>query len=188
MRIPGGRLAVFALIQKQTSLLPAPQIDVVLNAQFLDRHRRRNITGEHVDPLLQPFEHASPGIVSRQNPPRRDEVVQAIDDYWRQFFHALGQRLDDKVVAVTIDDQRWQKIRFSMNEPEGRGVDLKRRSKLDRRFQSVSNQSDISRHVAVRKHADRDLRSIAVERLPENLTATIANDDDVASASVNLAK
>ena len=125
-------------------------------------------------------------IVSGQNSARCDDALQGIDDDRRQFFHALGQRLDDKVIAVTIDDQRWEKIRFSVNEPERGRVDLKRRSKPDRRFEATPDQGAIGRRLTVGQHPDCDLRPLAVERLTENLSATIANGDDVPRVGVNL--
>src|SRR5262249_36735926 len=144
-----------------------------------NRYRRWHVAGEHFDPLLQPFEETRAWIVSREDSSRRHDVVERIDNRWRQLFHALRERLDDEVFTVTIDDERGQQVCLAVDQSKPLWSDVEGRSKANRGFEPVPNQRRIGRHFSVGQHPDRDLRSIAVESGAKNLASAIPDGNDV---------
>ena len=178
-RVGGGRRAVFPLVEKQTGLLSAPEIDVVLDAGFRHRHGLRHVAGQDLDPLLEPFEHSRPRIVARENPARLQQLGEHRRQRRQQPIHPLRQRLNDQVVAVAVDNQRRQEVRFAVHQPIRARVDRERLAKRDRRFETPADQREVGRRVAVRQHAERDLRAVAVERGPERASSRTADLHDV---------
>ncbi len=98
--------------------------------------------------------------------------LRSVDDLRQQPVHALRQRLDDEVVAVAIDDERRQQIGLAVNQPIRRRVDAER-ARGTPRAASIRpfKQLVVGRPLAVGQHADRDLRSIAVQRVAERPAA-----------------
>src|SRR5207237_2147143 len=70
VRVLRGRSPILALIEKQPRLLSAPQVHVVVDAELRDRHCLRDVTGEHLDALLEAVEHPYPRIVACQDAAR----------------------------------------------------------------------------------------------------------------------
>ena len=123
-RVARRRLAVLALIEKQTGLLPSPEIDLVLDRPLAHGHRVGNRARQVRDLLLETFEHTHLGIVAGQDAGRRDQLLQQPGDRRLQSIHALRERLDDEVVCVSIDDERRQQIRLAVDESIGRRIEL----------------------------------------------------------------
>ena len=123
-RVARRGLAVLALVEKQSGLLPAPQIDLVLDRSLAHRHRLGNRASQILDRLLESFERAHLGIVAREDAGRREQLPQQRGDRRQQPIHALRQRLHDQVVAVPIDHERRQQIRLAVDESIRRRIEL----------------------------------------------------------------
>ena len=67
-----------------------------------------------------------------------------------------------------------------MHEPVRGGVDRERLAKGERRLDARANQRLVGRLLAVRQHADGDLRAIAEERLAERAPARTADEHPIA--------
>ena len=65
---------VLALVEEQPGLLPAAQIDVVLDAGLAHVHRLRDLAAEDLDALVEPLERPRAGIVARKNAARREQA------------------------------------------------------------------------------------------------------------------
>jgi hypothetical protein len=99
----------------------------------------------------------------------------------RQLFHALGQRLNDKIVAVAIDDEDGN-IRFTVDDPKCGRVDLQRRSKSSP-LPGDGGTGHVGWRVSVCQYPDH-LRSIAVQSRTEKLAAAISNRNNVSRSAV----
>ena len=186
MRVERRGRPVLALVEKQPRLLTVPHVDVVFHARFAHGDRLGHLARQQIHALLEALQQTRAGVVPRQNPFRVEQIVQRGDDCRRQPVHTLRQGLQNEVVAVPVDDEGRQQIRFAVDEPVCRGIDRQRRAETNRRLQTTANERVVGHAVAVREHADGDLRSIAVERLPERPTSGSAHDDDVARAGACL--
>ena len=112
--------------------------------------------------------------------------VKRRDDRRQQPVHALRQRLHDEVVAVPIDDERRQQVGLAVHEAVRRRVDRQRLAKRDRRLDPPPHQRVVGRLLAVRQHPQRDLRSIAEERGPEQLTARAPHVHEIAARGAHV--
>ena len=137
-RVARRRLAVLALIEKQTGLLPSPEIDLVLDRPLAHGHRVGNRTGQIRNRLLETFERTHLGIVAGQDAGRREQFLQQRGDRRLQSIHALRERLHDEIVGVSIDDERRQQIRLAVDESIGRRVELQRFPELESRAAAAS--------------------------------------------------
>ncbi len=100
---------------------------------------------------------------------------------------ALRQRLHDEVVAVTIDDERRQQIRLAMHEPIGVGVERQRlRGSAMRVLEPRAHERLVGRRLAARQHPDRNLRSIAEERVADRAMPRTDHLDDVAGGRLDV--
>ena len=132
-RVPGRRFAVLPLVEKQPGLLPAAEVDVVLDAGLPHGDAVRHVAGDHLHPLLEPFEQT--GRADRCARGFRAVPscsVEEVDDQRQQPIHALRERLDDEVVAVAIDDERRQQIGLAVNQPIRGRIDAERAPERER--------------------------------------------------------
>ncbi len=189
VRVTRGRLAVLALIEEQAGLLPAPRIDGVGDAGFVDADRLRHDAVQHLDLLLEAFERADFRIVAREDAFRAGHLGEQPDQRRRQAIHPLRQGLHHEIVAVAIDDQRRQQVGLAVHEAEGGGVDLQRVAEANRGVEPRAPERLVDRHLirrhCARDHADRDLRLIAEERVAEDAIARPAHFDDRAGIGVD---
>ena len=137
-----------------------PQIDVVLDPALDHGHRLRHLAGQHLDPLLEPLEQPRPRVVAREDAARVQQILERRDDQRQQAIHPLRQRLDDEVLAVPIDDERRQEIRFAVDQPIRRRVDRERLAERDRRLDAPPHQ----RHRRQRRRRRVSIRSAICDR------------------------
>ena len=91
--------------------------------------------------------------------------LKNIDDDGSPRLKSCDADLKDEVVAVLIDDEPGEFIRFTEDEPAGIGGLLQRLTAGDRRFDTSSQKISIDRLLAVRAdHAGGDVGCGAVER------------------------
>ena len=88
---------------------------------------------------------------------------------------ALRKRLDYQVIAVLVDDQRREAIRFSVDKTVRRRVDVQPVAKRHGHCQTLPPDAFAGRLVTRRDHPQRDLRSRAPERTAK---PSIAAADD----------
>ena len=157
--------AVLALVEKQPGLLTVPQVDLVLDADS------RTGTASGTSPASTSTFCSSPsssrvrGSLRARMPRGRSCSLRIRDDERQQRSIPLRQRLHDQVVAVAIDDERRQEIGFAVHQPVRRRIDAAAPgAERDRRRDSAPRCSASSAtDVPVGQHAQRDLRSIAVQ-------------------------
>src|SRR5439155_24492880 len=95
-------------------------------------------------------------------------------------------RLDGKVVTVSIDHERRQEIRFAMHEAVRGGVEIQRFAKVDRMRNSRPQERLVGGHIADRQHPDRNLRSIAEQRVADFAMSWSNDLDDLAGGRRNV--
>ena len=147
--VRGRRRPVLALIEKQPGLLSAAQVHVVLDPDLGDRQRFRYAAGQHVDALFQPFQHARPRIVPRENTARVQHIGQRHHDGRHQSIHSLRERLHHQVVSVPIDDERRKQVGFAMNDAVRRRVERQRFAERDGRLDPPPHQRFVRGLVSV---------------------------------------
>ena len=82
-------------------------------------HPLRNFTGQRDYLERQPFQFADAGIVARQNPRRRQQLLQTFHDHIARPIHPLIQGLQREIRPVAVDDQSRQQIAFGKHQPVG---------------------------------------------------------------------
>jgi hypothetical protein len=87
--------------------------------------------------LLQPLEHTRAWIVACKNSAGREALLEHGDNARQQAIHPLRKRLHDQIVAVTVDDQRREKVGFAVNQPVGGGIDAEGAAETCGRVDSV---------------------------------------------------
>ena len=140
MRIVACGSAILALIQEETRLLPASQVDLQMSGAFPDPHSIRDLTVQHVDAPLQPLEHAHSPVIARQDGGWSEHLHEQLGDLVATSIHPLGERLHDQILSVPIDDQRRQSVGLGVHQPVGVSIDLERLAVRDRGLQSISPQ------------------------------------------------
>ena len=87
----------------------------------------------------------------------------------------LAQCLDYEIIAITIDDERRKKVRFAIHESAGFRIfdhDLAIRNCAAKPFEEKRAVNGL---VVPRKHANRDLRFVAIKRAPLKTAAVIGH-------------
>ncbi len=161
------------------------QIDVVLNRPFPDDHALRNAPVQHVHGLGKALERPDLRVVPRQDAGRLHDLEQALRDERQQAIHPLRECLHHQIVAVPVDDQRRQQVRFAVDETIRARVELQGRSIPDRGVETYAHQRLIRRILAAREHADRDLRPIAEQRRADDAPARPDHLHEVAAGRVD---
>ncbi len=69
--------------------------------------------------LVEAFEQAHLWIIAFEDAFRREEFDQDFDEEVLQAVSRLAQRLYNEIIAVAIDDERRQMVRFAVDEPKG---------------------------------------------------------------------
>jgi len=90
------------------------------------------------------------------------------------------------VVAVAVHDERRQQIPFAVHQAVGGGIERERFAVRDGVLEARAHQRLVRGDVAVRQHADRDLRSIAEERVADRLSPRTDHLHDVAGRRVHV--
>jgi hypothetical protein len=178
---------VLPLIQEQSRLLPPTQVDVIVDAPFANRDQSGHLPIEHLHPLIQPFEQPRPWIVARQDATRLQQRPQRVDDGRLERVHSLGQRLNDEVVAIPVDDEGRQQIGLTVHHPIRGGIDGERLPELIREVDAAAHRPGIGNTPAVAEHPEHDLRAIAEQRAAEDAASRAADRDDVARRRVDVA-
>jgi len=97
------------------------------------------------------------------------QVAQDLHDFRQQPIHALRQRLHHEVVAIAIDHQRREQVRFAVHQAIRCGLDFERIPELDRRLDSPAHQLSNRGGVAIvieRQRANGDLRLLLYSATP----------------------
>jgi hypothetical protein len=140
----------------------------------------------HVDALLEPLERPHLRVVSRQDPRGRHQRRQHPRERGQQAIDRLRQRLHHQVVAIPIDDERGEQIGLTVYQPVGGCVEPQRITEAHRLLQTRSDQGLVRHHLAARQHANRNLRSVAEERVADDALTRADDADDVAAGGVGL--
>jgi hypothetical protein len=122
---------------------------------------------ENVDGLRQPFERPDLWIVARKNPAGAEQIDELLRQKRQQPIHPCESVWHHEVVAVSVDDQRRQQVASPCTSRYGRRVEAQRLAIPQRRFQPAAEERLVRRLVTMRQHPDRDLRSIAEQRVSE---------------------
>ena len=80
-------------------------------------HPLRNFPSERDHLERQPLQLPDAGIVARQNPRRRQQLLQAIDNQIARPIHPLIQSLQREIRPVAVDNQSRQQIAFGKHQP-----------------------------------------------------------------------
>ena len=187
MRVSRGGFAVLALIEEQTGLLTFAEIDLVLDRPLAHDHRLGHRAGQDFHRLLEPFERAHLRIVARQDSRRREDLGQPAPSPTAANGPCPATAPAPRgTIAVPIDHERRQQIGLAVHEPVRGRVELERVAKPDRPLEPWPQHRRVERRVAARQHPDRDLRSIAEERMAQRPPARSDDFDDVAPGRVDV--
>ena len=183
-RVAQRRLAVLALVEKEAGLLPLPRIDLVAHRAFPDFEALGDLAVEHLDALLEPFEQPDARIVPGQDSRRLHQLHQRRGDLRQAPVDALRERLHDQVIAVLVDDERRQAVRFAMHQPVRRRVELQQVPIRDRRRQAPLDEVRRRRRGAELDEAQRDLGLVAEERVSGRAAALGSHLDEIAGGGI----
>jgi hypothetical protein len=163
-----------------------PHVDLVADGSFADLDPFGHVAGQRFDFLLESFELTDAWIVARQDALRPRQLGQRGRDLGQAPVDALRQRLQHQVVAVAIDDQGRQAIGFAVHETVGGGVELQRLTEPQGRRQPIAHEAGGRRFRPERYQAQRDLGSIAEERVADDAAAAAGDAHEIAGRRVGL--
>jgi hypothetical protein len=135
--------------------------------------------------LDESFEQPDAWIVAGKDPRGPEQIAQRSDDLSDAPIHPLGERLQDEMVAVAIDDEGWEAICFAVDETAGCRVDAERRAIVDRRLQPVMEKRRRRRVGSDCDDTQRDFGSIAEERVRNRPVARAPDLDEIAGGRVD---
>ena len=143
--VPRRGEIVLPLIEIDAGLLPLHKIGVPAKPVHRYLDSRRNVTRYNLRLDRQLFSSANRDVVSGDDAFRREQFLQARDDFRLRSIHALVEGLHRQVIAVAVDDQGGQQIAFRVDDPVGIGVRHNPLpTVLDRRRQAVRVRNERS--------------------------------------------
>ena len=187
-RIAGGGPVVLHLVQEQAGLLPMARIQPQPYVAFLDVDRVRDLAGPDGDLARQVLEAAHRGIVARQDPLRREDLLERLDQLRLQRRPPGGGALQHQRVAVAVDDERGEAVRLAEAEPARVGPADRALAVRLRAPQPADEERRVDGHVGVSQETECDLGGGAVERPSANRPARRAPRPRPARRSVGLAQ
>ena len=120
-RKPCDTGAMFALVKEPTGLLPTQRINREGKPAFLHRNHA-SFAMQQLGFLGQSFQGAYGAVIARNHHAGRDQPMQRFQDQRCCCFHAGAIGLDGHRIAVAINHQAWQAIRFRMDQAIMRAV------------------------------------------------------------------
>ncbi len=177
----GSRSAiVLPLVQEGTGLLPMEQVKLELQAIHFGQQGGRNLPVKHRNGLRQSFVQPDAGIISLQDASWREQLHQNAGDFRFQTLRSLTESLQDKNVGISIHDKGRQQIAFGIAEAEDFGVADPRFATSGRTADTLLQKGPVYGDVFAGKHAQRDLRTVAVESAAHEAALFIVNADHIA--------
>ena len=155
-RIARSREIIFALVEKDAGLLPVEKIGFHLEPVHVHGHGRIQFARQEPDFARKFFERADRRIVAGHDGARRKLRFERRHDLRRGAIHTLVEHLDDETIAIAIDDQRGQEIRFGVNHPVRIGI---RDHLFAEPLGRGDSGGDVERLRRPLQHAQRDLRA-----------------------------
>ncbi len=111
---------------------------------------------------------------------RPTTIFQRPNDQLFSLIHREGERLQNEMVAVAIDDHAGQPIALAPDQPAKSRIDPAPRPILDRLRDSALEKIEIELLFPAREPPGHDLRFRVVDRAPDQMVATVLERDDIA--------
>ena len=109
------------------------------------------------------------------------EFDQHGHDRGQQSVHALRQCLHNEVVRVLVHHERWKKVGLRVHDSESGRVQIQRCAKAQRVLKSRTKQRDVGDDLSACEHAQRNLRTVAEERIADRAAARADDVNDIAA-------
>ena len=110
---------VLLLIQKTTGLLAMTQIHLKGQTVFLHQNSIRDGPLQQFHLFCHPFHGPHRHIITGNDPRRRQQTLQCLQNQATPSVHTCRQQLQREVITVLVHHQTGEKIRFAINQPEG---------------------------------------------------------------------
>ena len=102
-----------------------------------------------------------------------------LDDQRFALIHREGQRLDDEVIAIPVDDQSRKAVAFAPDQPARPAVEPAAAPVVGRQGDAASEEIGIEILALTRKTARDDLRAGVVDGAPQHPVAPVLEGDDI---------
>ena len=173
--------AVGALVEIKPGLVAMRNIDFKFHAGFLDHQTRpRRNSAQQADGRLHAFKRQHVRIRALKYRPRFDDCLDGGGDFVPPAHRTRARELHDDHVAVSIDDDTGQSVRFRMHEPYRIALRQEPGAQRNRARDSLPEKNGIDIPLLPVPHAGDDLRLRVVGGNREKLSIAAANFDGVA--------
>ena len=120
LQVPGGGAAVFALVEIEAGLLADMQINFVRDAVLADDEGTLGKLPPDVAIFqFHAFELGGGFVWTKDDGARVEQVLENADDGFQAFGNRERCGLDDQTIAVTIDDESAEPVRFAEDQAGG---------------------------------------------------------------------
>lgn len=152
---------VVALVEIESALVAASQIDVESKVMFPDFHQPgRVFSQEHPRGGFESFPGACLSVRPLVDSPDRQECVESFGNLALPSVGAGREKLADEILTVPVDDETGKAVRFGIHEPECRDLSAcaKGFTHPDGPFKAVSEKSRRDLFMSIKgPQADADL-------------------------------
>lgn len=176
LSIASGGAMILPLIEVSPRFLARFQRDFHLPSVFFHDGKGWWSVADPLAVERKPLEFTDLGIVSQKDGARTVTLLQQPREDRLQTVRCLCQALNDKVVAVPVDDESRQEIRLRINAPAQTGIDSEPGSQVVGLLKARAEKRLVDDRFRARQESESDLRSGAVEGRPDD-SAVVANHD-----------
>ena len=175
---------VAALIEKETGLLPAADVDAQVHLAFPDLYQPRRLLAAEVAgaAVLQAVRPPRADVAALVDPPGFDHLLEDVEDLGAQQLHPPGVELHHEVAGVVVDDEAGQAVVLPVDETDrvGGGGQLRvAAADQDRPADRPCQETAVDAAIAVPgQHADGDGRVGIVVAAGDEPRSEVAHVDD----------
>src|SRR5215469_6943911 len=130
------------------------------------------------DALVEALEKADLRIVALEDALGLKEFNEEFDEQALVPFGPLAQGLDGEIVAVAIDDQRWQPVALTVSQPVSVGI-LDHDAAIGcRALEAFAKEGAVGRNVLAREQANGNLRFVTIKSAAEKAVTLVGDAHD----------
>ena len=174
----GNEGIVGALVQVEAGFLSPGEVDTEIHAAEGDFEGCRCLATEDSDVRFQALGLADGSVIAFDKADRLENFFDRVGDEFFALVHGEGQRLQDRAVAIAVENKAGQSVAFAPDLAAGTRVESELVAVFRGHGDAAAEEVGIEVLTLARKAAGRDFRAAVVNGAAEKAVALVFEADN----------